>query len=439
MVNNEFEKFEKEVQSMTEKGYSAAGLYGMFESSFKQDNKGMNLYETIIKHPLIRACNKIKVRTIMRTDQFIVKNKTTPRNSVNNIKAFWESRPDLFIPKMLWQLAQTNSYYGEIVKDGNGKITDLATRDAKNMEHLLDGKGNLRGYVQVLANEYDATKKYISRDRVGIMSDNKIFTDNKAIYYKLDEILYVSTDHLDSSSFAHSELLSLEEALDSIDMIHNFIRWLFKSNQFRTAIRIPTGMSDSEYKRYLNDLFQSLKNPERFLLLRGDAIQHAPLRKIEGFDELLNLLDYYRSQVLALLQITPIQVSLTNDSNRSSSDTQYRYVNYDDIRATQKLISKSFEFDLFPRIGLGNSNYIWSPLDMKEYKENVELAQMFLGMNANVKKVNTWLQERGVDIPDNFLEKPIVNEVEKVELDKNSTLHPSRKPQEKELEDMGRK
>jgi len=72
---------------------------------------------------------------------------------------------------------------------------------------------------------------------------------------------------------------------------------------------------------------------------------------------------------------------------------------------------------------------------MIEKKEIVELAQMFLSMNANVKKVNQWLIDEGINVPKNFLEEVEVMENnsedesnDKVSLDKNSSLHQSRKP-----------
>jgi len=450
------EEFEVYVQSKTEKGYSLAGELGTSSKSYRQDLKGYESTEVIINHPIVRACTKVKVNSVMKGGFRIT---GLPRNAIKAKDALEEvARIDKVIPDILWQLSKRNAYYGEIVKDGNGRIRALKTRDGEYIEHLLDGKGNLRGFVQILDTKLSADLRgEIARKRTNLTSKSAMFNESgKVVYFDLDEILYISTDHLDSSTFAHAELITLAKPLYYIDLIEKFIGWMFESNQFRTAIRVPTGMKNIEYKKYLQALFDSMKQSDRFLLLRGDGIQHAPLREITGFDELLRLLDYYRSQVLALTQVTPIQTSLTSDSGRGSSDTQYRYVNYDDIRYKQYFLQKEFEYQLFPRIGLKGADFKWNPIDNIEKNEIIDMAQKFLGMNANVDKVNAWLIEQGINVPKGFLEKPepipednsntgIYKESDsKIKLDKNSKLHPSRKPKNgdaggKKMEDLERK
>jgi len=435
-MKHEITKFEEYAQSVMAKGYNSAGKQGTLSKSYKQDMKGYDTISAIIKHPIVRACNKIKINAIIKGGGRVVNNKQNQKKALDSFNKNFQSHK--VMPRIMWQLAQYSCFYGEIVKDGNNRLKSLPTRDANSMEHLLDAKGNLRGFVQILdMDNYNTYRDSIARQRQTLTENSSYFRENqgKVVYYNLDEILYISTDHLDSSTLSRAEILTLSNSLYNIDLMEKFISWLFESNQFRTAIRVPTGMSDAEYKKYLQALMDSIKHFDRFLLLRGDGIQHEPLRGFDNFDNLLSLLSYYKNQILALLQVTPVQVTETSDSGRGSSDTQYRYVNYDDIRAKRELIAKGLEFDLFPLIGLEDCQFKWNPVDMIEKKEIVELAQMFLSMNANVKKVNQWLIDEGINVPKNFLEEVEVmenkNEDEsndKVSLDKNSSLHPSRKP-----------
>lgn len=429
------------------KSFFEQGEYGSKTNAFKQDTKGTDLLELIVKHPLVRACLKIRVSSIVKSDYKIV---NAPRNSVKTIESLeYDVRFDILLQRIMWQLSKRNCYYGEIVKDESGRINQIRTIDGQFMEHELNEKGDIIGFWQVLnesiklsADEALDTRKEISRARGDEELRQSLISNGAAVYFDVKDIFYIADNLLDSSGFAHAELLTLREALYNIDLIEKFITWSFESNQFRNVIRIPPNMSTADYQKYMQSLMDSMSNPTNFLLLRGNDIQHAQLRKIEGFEELLKLLDYYRTQVLSLLQITPIQVTLTGDSNRSSSDTQYRYVNYDDIRYKRKLLSDNFKYSLFPRIGLKGAELRWSPIDLKETKDLLEIANIMLSIGGVHEKVEEWLIDNGLNIDKGTIVKPEVTEDDngqsEVKLDKNSDLHPSRKKQELQMEDLGR-
>lgn len=425
------------------KSYLEKGQYGTEANSFKQTTDGANLLDLIIKHPLVRACNKIKVNSVLKVGSRFT---DIPKDTEKVMDALeFTARIDLVQERILWQLVKSNSYYGEIVVDGNKLLKSIRTIDSKYMEHDLDEKGNVVGYIQVLQDFVDdkketSTRDEISRTRGSVSGRKALFDKGVAVHFELSEILYIADNFLDSSSFAHAELLTLREALYNIDLIEKFITWMFESNQFRTAIRIPASMQPKAYEEYVAALQETMGDPTGLLLLKGDTIQYSPLRQIEGFDQLLKILDYYRSQVLSLTQVTPIQVSLTGDSNRSSSDTQYRYVNYDDIRAKERLLGNAFRFDLFPKIGLKGARMIWNPIDIIEEKQIIDNATLLLNMNTKKEVVEEYMIEKGIDIEKGSLEEPepVISDKPAV-IDKNSDLQPSRKKQEKQLEDMGRK
>jgi len=389
----------------TMKGYYEIGAPGIKTNSSKQKLKGQELYELVVGDPLVRACYEIIVASIFKNG-FEVKN--IGKKQENILKKL---RFERFLRKYTWQLLLYQTSFTEIVKDGNGNPKKLAVYTSPEFEIVHDKKGDITGFLQIPKSTMNNKQPQI-------------------IDFTPDEIFYSSFNEMDSSVWGHATLLTLVDVVKSKHLIENFITWLFESNQFRTVIKIPDDYNEKAIKQQIQLLINSMNDPKKFLLLQGETAEHKPLREIAGFQELLLLLDYYRSQILALLQLPPLQVGILNSSNRSNAEYQVRYSFYTKIKHIQDLIEDEIEMELFPRIGLKDAELEFNPLDDKSVNDYLDMATKLINMGADPQKVNSWLSERIPELPEDLFDHIDVNNPDvnifKPKLDKNSNLHPSR-------------
>ena len=137
----------------------------------------------------------------------------------------------------------------------------------------------------------------------------------------------------------------------------------------------------------MDTLIQGMINPTLFLVLQGDNAEVSELRKIEGFSELLKILDYYRSQILALLQLPPLQVGILESSNRSSSEYQVRYAFYTHINGLLKEIEDEINNELLPQLGI-KKRFMFNLVDDIAAQNLLKEAQMLSQLGANPKKLS---------------------------------------------------
>jgi len=61
---------------------------------------------------------------------------------------------------------------------------------------------------------------------------------------------------------------------------------------------------------------------------------------------------------------------------------------------------------MFKRLGITKVKFMVKIIDSVGKKETLDHAIQLLSLNANTKKLNLWLINQGLDIPDDLLEEP---------------------------------
>jgi hypothetical protein len=381
------------------KGYLKEGLSGTEPTGTVQDKKGVNVLKTIQEDPLVRACYEITVAYLFKNGYEVL---GADKEKLNKL------RFDRFMRKYAWQLLMYKASFTEIVKNANNEVTKLCVYDTPTFEILVNEHGEPEGYAQT-----DITQNP---------------EQPKVIKFELNEIFYSNYNEMDSTAWGHNTLLTLKETIDLKHLIEGFINWLFASNQFRTVIKVPEDFNEDNLKKYMQLMIDTMNDPKKFLVLAGEHATHEPLRAITGFTELLNILDYCRAQILALLQLPPLNVGILGTSNRSNAEYQVRYSFYTMIEYVRGVIKDEVEQELFPMLGFKDAKLKFNPLDDKSANDYLDMAQKLVNMGGKPEIVNKWLVERIPDLPKDILftqEQKLEMQVES-KLDKNSDIHPSR-------------
>ena len=391
---------------------------GTKKNSHASPSQPYDLLAWLKEDLILRAALEIKHSTMRKIGyHFVGGLSSTEKNTWKKL------RGDKWLGQVFWQQMIFRNSFTELNSMSNGKVVGLSVIKTDEMEIVNTPNGTVTGYLQIPTNAQ-------SKPQV--------------ISFEKDKILHFSSNLISTSLWGDSEIVTLLPTLQKKRLIEDFINWLFESNQFRTVIKIPTGVSEDDISPYIDMLKEGMINPTNFLVLQGDQAEVSMLRKIEGFSDLLNILDYYRSQILALLQLPPLQVGILESSNRSSSEYQIRYSFYTHMVGMLHELEDEINLELLPRIGI-KKEFRFNLVDDKTKNDLLDMAQKLANLGANPKKLNKWLIKEGLNIPSDLLEemdvvedKSVKNNIsskglkddpskkKNVKLDKNSDLHPSR-------------
>ncbi len=379
---------------------------GIQKNSHSSPTQPYDLLSWVQEDLILRAALEIKHSTMRKIGyHFVGGLTTTEQNRLDDL------RFDKWLGQVYWQYMIYRNAFTELNDTSNNKIVGLNVIKTDEMDIINKPNGEVTGYLQMPTNPESPLK---------------------VIKFPKDKILHFSSNLITTSLWGDSELLTLLPTLQKKKLIEDFINWLFESNQFRTVIKIPTGVSEDDVSPYMDMLKEGMINPTNFLVLQGDQAEVSMLRKIEGFGDLLNILDYYRSQILALLQLPPLQVGILESSNRSSSEYQIRYSFYTHMVGQLHELADEINLELLPRLNI-KKKFRWNLIDDKTKNDLLDMAQKLANLGANPKKLNKWLINEGLNIPNDLLEEMDINKdlnepskKKNIKLDKNSNLHPSR-------------
>jgi hypothetical protein len=359
----------------------------------------------------LRSGLQNKFATISKTGYFFKNLSDSDKQKLDDIE-FWKWHNESWWFELIFKNSFTEV---GVTEKSTPKKLYLFSPD--NTQIVPDYNGDPIAYLQIPTN-LDESIRSIPKDRV------------VHIYY----------DNLDNSNWGYSELLTLIPILINKKIIEGYISWLFDSNQFRSIITIPESVPSEEIEEYITIIEQTLKNKLSFLALHGENIKWGQLMTFSDFDVLLKLLDYYTSKAINLLQIPPIKAGQLESSNRSSSEYQIRYSYYDDMKSWMKQKEDFINKILLPKLNI-KAEFKYNLIDNKEKQDLLDSAQKLKLLGANTKKLNKYIIDNGLNIPDDLLEemdfiagKQIPTNMSVSDkgtvLDKNSDLQPSRKKTE---------
>ncbi len=400
---------------------------GIKQNSHTMPGTGNDLLQWVLEDDDLRAGIEKKHGKLSQVGYFLKgkDGKAVPKTVYEKLEKL---RFDEWYDNSWFQELIYKNSFTELASNPSGEIESLNLIKTDEVEIVNSPNGIVTNYLQLPTNQEGSVKQVIT--------------------LPAERILHIAYNRYSTSLWGVSELITLIPVLHKKRLIEDFIAWLFESNQFRSVIKIPSGVNDDDVEVYLEMLKNGMKNPTNFLVLQGDEATVTSLRAFEGFRELLSMLDYYQSKINKLLQLPPLEMGNVESSNRSSSEYQVRYAYYSHIESLLKRKADQINNELFPRLGIKNVIFVNNLVDDISKKDLLENAQKLLSLNADVEKLNEWIIEQGLNIPKGLLKEPEDDfegvpmgsqnkqkqeKSSKLKLDKNSDQHPSRKKTESDM------
>ena len=384
---------------------------GIKRNSHQSPSVGNNLLEWVLQDDDLRAGIEKKYSKIMDIGYFLRPKGGKTKVPEATYEKLVKIRFDEWYSDSWWQELIYFNSFTELGWDSSREVNSLSIIKTDEVEIVNTPYGKVINYLQIPTNNEESPNPH------------------KVITLPADKVIHISFSRLSTSLWGSSVIDTLLPLLRKKRLVEDFIHWLFESNQFRSVIKVPSGVGADDVETYLEMLKTGMINPTNFLVLQGDEAEVTSLRAFEGFSELLRLLAYYQSKINKLLQLPPLEMGNVESSNRSSSEYQVRYAFYSHIRSLVSRKAEQINHELFPALGIKNVEFVPNLVDDIAKKDLLENAQKLLSMNANPEKLNRWLIDNGLNIPDDLFEKSVEEETP-LELDKNSNQHPSRKPTE---------
>ena len=405
---------------------------GIKSNSHQSPDVGNDLMAWVMDDSDLRAGVEKKHSKINEIGYFLKGSEKNVKLAEKKLKScmFDEWYDDSWWSELIFKNSFTE--YGSLDK-GADKSLNLIKVDEVEIVNTI--KGKILNYLQIPTNPDGKT--------------------NAVVTIPANRVFHCTYDKMLTSLWGQSSLKTLIPILHRKRLLEDFLAWLIESNQFRSVIKIPSGVQDDDIEAYMEMLKNGMLNPTNFLVVQGDEAQVSSLRTFEGFVELLKLLSYYQGKINKALQLPPLEMGDVESSNRSSSEYQVRYAYYSHIKYLLARKAKQINSKLFPLLGITNVQFVPKLVDDVSVKDLLDNGTKLLGMNANAKKLNKWLIDQGLDIPEDLLEEPpdelagLTGSLgqdsnknkskSKVKLDKNSDQHPSRQKTQMDMAGGSRK
>lgn len=254
----------------------------------------------------------------------------------------------------------------------------------------------------------------------------------KPIVWTPEEMCHLTVDESTADYYGVTYVESLKRVISLKKDILDYIDYLFKSNAFRVHYH-GEGISEAEATAYYDMIKGQYEINDGMLITAGETslIGHKYVDE-KVLEPLIQMLNMLRNRILTLIRVPPIIAGTVDNSNRSNSDVQAEVAFRNRIRAIQEDLEDDINFELLPLLNLDPMK-----IEFRFKKDNIKdlsnVNNIMVGLlNANAKsdKVVDFIRSLGYPYPKDLFPKPEEMVDNNVSLDKNSTLHQSRAPQD---------
>lgn len=360
-------------------GISKDAWYAVYDK--KQGNappESLNLlYRIFSEDPIVNAAITTRVDAILDSGWTIEGSKSSKEAAERLLKKVgfnFKFMRELFLNALLYR-----HVFIEIERNGKGEPISLHILECPEMEINHDKHGEVEHYIQ------------------------KASTGEEVVWSPND-IVFMKFDNVTTAMWGNVPLKTLYRTISARNNIEEFINHLAATNAWRDMMLFSRAQKE-EIGAVVATLRDAQADPSFPFILNKkspeEVFEVKPFRSPEDLDYFLKTLDYLRGQILMLLKVPPIMIGIPDNSNRSSSDTQFQAFNIAN-NADRITAAEYFNLDLFVKIGIGTVEFSWNPIDKRNEKDDVEMAEKLMNMGAKSEKVEEFLRKAGLDIPKDF-------------------------------------
>jgi len=206
--------------------------------------------------------------------------------------------------------------------------------------------------------------------------------------------------------WGESDIQVLYDTVLIKDFIRQFLTWLFQTNQFRNHVNFKTLASEEQIKRFVSFYKEGERSYGKPVLTDGE-VEIKAMRELKDLDHLVTILDWCDNQLRMALQQTPVSLGV-GGASRSEGDT-LNDVQRTSIKALQRTLADSINYELFDKMGLSDSyEFYWKPIDRMTEKSVFEVVEIMKRSMFSDEAIVEFMTNQGLS----FKEKKLFKEPE---------------------------
>jgi len=274
-------------------------------------------------------------------------------------------------------------------------------------------------------------KRYIKNDHNG-----------KIVRFSLDEMAHISVEDYDGTFWNTPQIVTLGRLITLKKFVMEHLIRKFENNEFKTHFHL-TNTTPDEVEELIRSFRISSTERGKFLVTAGkESLNGMKLDNESVVLPLIELLNKIRNMMLTLIRVPPIIAGTVDNSNRSNSDTQANFTFIMRIKSFLIDLEDELNSELLPKLGIENVKLRHNTINLREDKDWLEMANTLVAMGASKSKTLTWLNSKGLELPEKLFELTASEKSEslqpkdKLPFAPNSNQFPSRKPQDKGIENF---
>jgi len=213
--------------------------------------------------------------------------------------------------------------------------------------------------------------------------------------FTLDEVIHFKWLEFGGRLFGMSQLKPLTNTIKTKFFAESYNKTKFQNYSPRVAWMAKNASMDQ-----MKDLISMLKaakhEPHKDIVIQGD-IDFKPLIETNDDTNFIKLLEYLRTQILMTTQVPPIMLGLPDNSNRSNSDVQMRAFE-SNVKSLQRPVSFTITKKLFPLLGYNNVQFVFNPLDKRNEKDDLEIAEKLAAIGFDDETIVDFLKRAGLEL-----------------------------------------
>jgi SPP1 gp7 family putative phage head morphogenesis protein len=255
---------------------------------------------------------------------------------------------------------------------GQRKMTELYVRDGASFLKEMDKFGFVKGFWQY---SYQIPAH--------------------PMWFNKEEIVYCSEHPRSMSPYGYARTQSI---LDVIKSLHYSVLY---NKKFFEETAIPDGALSlldtneqemTDFRNFWNNEFKA--QPHKVAIMNKD-MKWVPFSVSNKELEFLDTQKWYFNMVISAFGLTPAELGITEDLNRSTSATQAELVKRKGIRPFLKLLEEFINTGIIPEFGLDGIEFQYIYDDPAEKKQRLDNSQTEL--NMGIKTVNEVRNEYGLE------------------------------------------
>lgn len=387
--------------------------------------------------------------------------KPNPDNSVTiSMKDYISTDPDLaaamrkFVDNVLIQMPEIIKTHKSTLSDSTIEMYNQQLRDVRFYRKFRNGIYSLlfsgNAFFEIKFSGRKLKELYnIDPDTIEIKTNDagepvqyvQKVNDAPEVVFAPEEIIHITIDHLETSEWGMAFLKPLKSAMFRKQVAEDYLQWLIANNKFSPIVKARTldSMQVDEMARIRADIESREEDPNRIPFInfgKDEDIELMYLYNTESFDIILAYIQKQKEAIITLLQVPPIIAGTVDNSNRSNSEIQARYVFYNTILAFQNMLVEELNYDMLRKLNWKQCTF---EIGQHDKQNDVDLLKIAKSMRHDLgftqEAVEEYLRQNGFKLPkvaelfDQKFSESLFQS--KQPQDSNNNEVPSRQPRDK--------